>query len=78
MKSGDGSPTSRQHREISRILTAAVINTSFRKMLLSNPEKALSGGFKGEAFHLAKEEKRRLASIHAPSLADFAAQIPQL
>ena len=77
MKTGEVIPTSRQHREISRILTAAVINANFRKMLLSNPEKALSGGFKGEAFHLAKDEKTRLASIHATSLADFAAQIPQ-
>ena len=65
-----------QRQEISRILTAAVINESFRKLLLANPDKALSSGYRGEPFHLAKEERTRLAAIRASSLAEFAAQIP--
>ncbi len=69
---------SRNHREISRLLTAAVINEGFRKMLLSNPELALSKGYIGETFHLSKEERKRLASIRATSLMDFAAKIPRL
>jgi len=68
---------SRNHREISRLLTAAVINEGFRKMLLSNPELALAKGYKGETFHLSMEERKRLASIHATSLTDFAAKIPR-
>jgi len=66
----------RSHGEISRLLTAAVINEGFRKMLLNNPEMALNKGYKGESFHLSKEERSRITSIHATSLTDFAAQIP--
>jgi hypothetical protein len=67
-----------QQQEISRILTAAVINESFRKQLLANPDKALAAGYRGEPFHLATEERSQLASIRASSLAEFAAQIPQM
>jgi hypothetical protein len=66
-----------QRQEISRLLTAAVINENFRKLLLANPDQALSKGYRGEPFHLAKEERMRLAAIRASSLAEFAAQIPQ-
>jgi hypothetical protein len=64
-----------KEREYSRILTAAVVNEKFRKLLLSNPQMALRSGFGGEAFHLAKEEADRLSTIRAVSLADFANQI---
>jgi hypothetical protein len=67
-----------QQQEISRILTAAVINENFRKLLLANPDKALTAGYRGEPFHLAKEERKQLAAIRATSLAEFAAQIPQM
>jgi len=64
--------------EYSRILSAAVINSNFRQMLLSDPVKAVSGGYSGEEFHLQNEEKDRLASIHATSLAEFAARLSQI
>jgi hypothetical protein len=64
-----------KEREYSRILTAAVVNEKFRKLLLSNPELAIRNGFGGEAFHLAKDEAERLAKIRAASLADFAQQM---
>ena len=63
--------------EISRLLTAAVINKKFCKMLLNDPAKALDKGYYGEAFRLAKDEKEELASIHAKSLVDFAAQLTE-
>lgn len=66
-----------QRQEISRILTAAVINENFRKLLLANPDQALTKGYRGEPFHLAKEDRTRLSAIRASSLAEFAAQIPQ-
>jgi len=72
------SPTTAPYRnqgEISRMLTAAVVNETFRKMLLANPEQALTKGYRGEVFHFSKEEKSRLVSIRATSLTDFAAQI---
>lgn len=64
--------------EYSRILTAAVVNSRFREMLLANPDVAISSGYAGEVFHLGNEEKQRLASIRATSLADFARQLTQV
>lgn len=65
----------RTHQEYSRILTAAVINPQFRQLLLTNPGKAIDNGYGGEMFYLAREEKKRVASIRATSLADFASQL---
>lgn len=62
-------------QEYGRILTAAVISSQFRQLLLTNPGKAISAGFGGEAFHLDVEDRNRLASIRATSLADFASQL---
>ena len=63
--------------EYSRILSAAVINSSFRRMLLDDPNKAILNGFNGEQFHINKGEQIRLSGIRAASLADFAAQLTQ-
>ncbi len=70
-----GPAVTRPSQEVSRILTAAVISAQFRQMLLNNPDKAIAAGFGGESFHLPREEKTRLASIRATSLADFASQV---
>ena len=64
--------------EISRLLTAAVINKKFCKMLLSDPAKALDKGYNGEAFRLATDDKEELTSIHAKSLVDFASQLTEI
>jgi hypothetical protein len=61
--------------ELSRMLTAAVINSQFRQRLLANPDEAVEAGFAGEPFSLASEDKNSLGSIHATSLADFAFQL---
>ncbi len=65
-------------KEFSRILTAAVISSHFRQMLLNNPAKALAAGFGGEAFHLENEERNRVASIRAATLADFASELNRM
>jgi len=62
-------------REISRLLTAAVINRRFCQMLLANPANALAHGYNGEAFPLESEVRDRVLSIRAQNLADFAAQL---
>ena len=64
--------------EYSRILSAAVINSNFRQMLLNDPVKAISNGYSGEQFNINTEEKVRLSTIRATSLADFAAQLSQV
>ena len=63
------------NNEYSRILSAAVINNHFRQMLLNDPVKAISNGYSGEQFEINSEEKSRLSTIKASSLADFAAQL---
>ena len=65
-------------QEYSRILSAAVINKNFRRMLLKDPVKAVSAGYSGEEFDLRSEEQRRLAGIKADSLADFAARLTEI
>jgi len=68
-------PTSKNGGELSRLLTAAVINQRFCKLLLSNPATALASGYNGESFRLGKEEREMILSIQAKSLADFARQL---
>ncbi len=65
-------------KEYSRILTAAVISSQFRQLLLTNPAKAIAAGFGGEAFCLENEEKNRVASIRANTLADFALELNRM
>lgn len=64
-----------KEREYSRILTAAVVNEKFRKLLLTNPGMAIKSGFGGEAFHLASDETNRIAAIRVSTLAEFARQM---
>ncbi|MDK2981607.1 MAG: hypothetical protein PWQ55_1954 [Chloroflexota bacterium] len=64
--------------EYSRILSAAVINSKFREMLLSDPVKAVSSGYSGEKFDLDREDQNRLATIRATSLAEFASRLSEI
>lgn len=64
--------------EISRLLTAAVVNRGFRDLLLSSPARALEKGFNGEKFSLAQREKELILSIQAGSLSEFAQQLSSL
>jgi len=61
----------------SRIISAAVINERFCNLLLKDPEKAINSGYSGETFELNLEDKRRLSSIRANSLSDFASKLVQ-
>jgi hypothetical protein len=62
-------------REVSRLLTAAVVNKRFCKLLLTNPASALASGYNGESFRLDREDKDLIVSIQAKSLAEFAKQL---
>lgn len=63
------------NHEISRIMTAAVVNLRFRQALLANPLLAIKNGYGDEHFHLEEEQIKRLANIHAISLEDFAMKV---
>jgi hypothetical protein len=43
--------------------------------LLTEPAAALASGYNGEPFRLGSEEKDRVLSIRAQSLAEFAGQL---
>jgi hypothetical protein len=60
---------------LSRLMTAAVVNQSFRQLLLTNPLMAMSDGYLGENFSLASDEKELVLSIQASDLTDFANQL---
>jgi hypothetical protein len=60
---------------ISCLLSAAVINRSFRETLLTDPDRAISEGFSGIKFDLDDEERELILSIQAQSLQDFAVQL---
>jgi hypothetical protein len=62
-------------REISRLITAAVVNKGFCQMLLKNPRLALDSGYKGESFAFESEEQDFILSIRASNLAEFANQL---
>ena len=70
-----GPKTSKPRQEVSRLLTAAVISTQFRQMLLANPGKAITSGYGGESFNLPREQQKQVSSIRANSLSDFASQL---
>ncbi len=62
-------------KELSRLLTAAVVNQRFCRLLLANPANALACGYNGESFRLESEIEHRVLSIQAKSLAEFASQL---
>jgi hypothetical protein len=61
--------------ELSRILTAAVVNSRFRSLLLNDPISAIEIGYSDESFSIGADEKERLGAIHVSSLSEFAAQL---
>jgi hypothetical protein len=63
--------------EFSKLLTAAVINSGFRHLLLTDPRKALASGFNGEAFLFEKVDRERIIAIKANSLSEFASQLTE-
>ncbi len=67
--------TPKQGKELSRLLTAAVINRDFCNLLLAEPAIAVATGYNGQPFRLDTEEEELILSIRATSLADFARQL---
>jgi hypothetical protein len=61
--------------ELSRILTAAVINKRFQQKLLKDPIHAIDSGYGSEHFQLSSRERSLVAGIKANSIEDFASQL---
>lgn len=62
-------------KDLNRVLTAAVVNRRFCKLLLSDPQAALHSGYNGESFQLSDSERRAVLAVRAANLHDFAAQL---
>jgi hypothetical protein len=72
------SPSLDDHLELSRLLAAAVVNPSFRHLLLVDPQKAIENGYQGESFLLSDAERYLLLYLHADSLSELAQQITRV
>ena len=65
-------------REISRLLSAAVVSRTFAKALLTNPKQALESGYQGQSFRFSSAEIEMISSIHASNLQEFAEAVTGL
>jgi hypothetical protein len=77
-QAGFPSVVSTNPEAISRLISAAVVDRSFRKLLLTKPAVAMTLGYNGEAFDLTEEDQALIQTIQAVSLPDFAAQLIRL
>jgi len=66
--------SSNTNREVDRLFCAAVISKQFCSQLLKDPSKAVSQGYQNEHFNLPVLETRRMQSVRAAGLKDFASQ----
>ncbi len=64
--------------ELSRLLSAAVVNPQFKSLLLVDPESALENGYLGESFRLADDQRALLISIRTDTLTDLARQLSKV
>jgi len=62
-------------RELSRLISAAIVSQRFCDLLLSDAATALRIGYNGESFQLAPKEHELVLAIRVSCLADFAAQV---
>jgi hypothetical protein len=70
--------SARKEETFSRLISAAVVDSTFRHQLLTDARTVLASGYNGEFFPLDHETRERIISIQASSLKDFAAQLLEL
>jgi hypothetical protein len=61
-----------EHRDLYRLLSAAIIDHNVQCQLLDNPLQAVRAGYLGQAFSLTVQEQDMLASIGASDFPSFA------
>ena len=66
-----------EHRELHRLISAAIVNQSFRCQLLETPLEVIRAGYLGQSFSLTREERELLASIRASDFPTFSQHIHQ-
>jgi hypothetical protein len=65
-------PDQARYGEISRLLSAALVDRQFCNLLLTRPDIALTNGYSGESFHLSSKERQFFLSAKSVSLTDLA------
>jgi len=60
---------------LNRLLSAAIVNPHFQRLLLTNPVAALAAGYNGETFQLTQAEYAAVTSMCVNTLRDFATQL---
>jgi hypothetical protein len=66
-----------EHKELHRLISAAIVNQRFRCHLLENPLEAVRAGYLGQTFSLTSQECELLASIAASDFTTFSQYIHQ-
>jgi hypothetical protein len=67
--------TNRDCSEINRLLAAAVVSRQFCNLLLTDPSRAITQGYRGEKFSLTSEEYNLVLSSRGTSLPEFAREL---
>jgi hypothetical protein len=65
-------------KDLSRLISAAVVSAPFRNLLLADPVAALAAGYNGEHFHLTPTEHAIVTSLRASNIREFAARLLSL
>jgi len=60
---------------LGHLLSAAVISPRFQQTLLEDPLSALNDGYQGSRFELSSEERERILSAQAHSLAELVTKL---
>lgn len=60
---------------ITHLLSVALVSKKFRRLLLTDPERALDEGHRGELFHLTPADRKRILMNHTRSLEELAAKL---
>lgn len=63
------------NHELERVLSAAAVSETFRKLLLVDPIRALTEGYQGERFHLDAQCHPYLSSLRVTTLSEFAQRL---
>lgn len=67
-----------REQEISRLLSAALVNQRFAALLLDHPGRALAEGYQGSRFGFSAADSQAIALIRAASIQEFAIELVRL
>lgn len=62
---------------LNELLTAAVVNEPFRRLLLTDAEEALRQGYHGRVLALTAQERAQVLAIQADTFTDFVMQLAE-